>query len=189
MSRCSEFAGGGHFLLITSLLWSTIVGFLGLEEERTYGSFFLQYIWEFALGMWIAERCMITDRSGEKLMDIRNYRWWWLMAGAVGGMGLSAMMAWNDGMLKLYNDIPSLIGYLSVAMLIYKAGVMVVNRFFEWANSFSYELYLIHTLVFTVIAYFVADEIATNLLLLISFVIAYIAAYLYRWLIKRIVLI
>ena len=196
---------GGAGLFIISLLWSTIVGLLGLEEERPWGSFFLQYIWEFALGMWIAERCLKPDgkatgscwgkrtsssgrallgNGGEKLMDIQAYKWWWLIAGAISGMGLSAMMAWNGGVLKLYNDIPSLIGYLSVALLVYKVGVKVVNRSFEWTNSFSYELYLVHSLVFVVVGYLLTTSISSfpiSALLIIKFVIACIVAYIFKW--------
>lgn len=186
-SKGLQDALGGQLLLVISLLWSTTVGISGFEEERPWGSFFLQYLWEFELGMWIAERCM--KAGGEKFMDVCTYKWWWLLLGAIGGMGLSAFMAWNGGILKLYNDIPSLVGYLSIALLIYKVGVMVVNRFFEWANGFSYELYLVHSLVFTIVAYYAADNIPIVLLLLVSFVAAYVVAYLYRMLTKKIVLI
>lgn len=180
--------GGGQFLLVASLLWSTFVGLMGLEEERPWGSFFFQYLWEFGLGMWIAERCMKVDGNNVKFMNVDTYKWWWLLLGAIGGMGLSAFMAWNGGILKLYNDIPSLMGYLSLALLIYKFGVKVVNRFFEWANSFSYELYLVHSLVFAIVAYFTAEKIPTVLLLPVSFVAAYLFAYLYRMVTKKMTL-
>ena len=180
---------GGLFLFLASLLWSTIVGLMGLEEERPWGSFFLQYLWEFGLGMWIAEKCIKADGKDVKFMDVDTYKWWWLLLGASVGMGLSAFMAWNGGILKLYNDIPSLAGYLSIALLIYKLGFYVVNRFFVWANSFSYELYLVHSLVFTIVAYFAADKIATVLLLLVNFIAAYLFAYLYRMVTKKIALI
>lgn len=176
---------GGAGLLIISLLWSTVIGLLGLEEERPWGSFFLQYLWEFGLGMWIAERCVMADQRGKMLMEIRNYQWWWLLVGAVGGMGLSALMAWNGGMLKLYNDIPSLAGYLSVALLIYKAGVKVVNRLFEWANGFSYELYLVHSLVFVIVAYLLAAILPVPALLAVKFVAAYAVAYGYKWILGK----
>lgn len=172
-------------MLVVSLLWSTTVGLLGLEEERPWGSFFLQYLWEFALGMWIAERCMKGDVKGERLMDIQAYKWWWLMVGAIGGMGLSALMAWNGGVLKLYNDIPSLIGYLSVALLIYKIGIKVVNRSFEWANGFSYELYLLHSLVFDVTAYLCTSSLLIPALLVVKMVAAYLLAYGYKWSLQK----
>jgi peptidoglycan/LPS O-acetylase OafA/YrhL len=97
--RAYRMRWGGRILLIISLLWSTIVGLLGLEEERPWGSFFLQYLWEFGLGMWIAERCMKDDGRNKMLMDVSAYKWWWLIIGAIGVMGLSAFMAWNGGIL------------------------------------------------------------------------------------------
>ena len=119
------------------------------------------------------------------MMDIKNYRWCWLMAGVIGGMGLSAFMAWNGGWLKLYNDIPSLFGYLSVALLVYKVGIKWVNKFFEWANGFSYELYLVHSLVFVVIATGLKGIIPLYALVILSLLAAYIAGYSYSWLLKK----
>lgn len=176
-------------MLIISLVWSTIVGVLGLEEGRPWGSFFLQYLWEFGLGMIVAEKVyqsMLSEDKPNKLMDICTYKWWWLIIGAVGGMGLSAFMAWNGGVLKLYNDIPSLIGYLSVALLIYKIGLKVVDSFFEWTNSFSYELYLVHSLVYTVTAYLLASYLPVSVLLFLQFFVAYVLAYTFSFLTKKI---
>jgi len=176
---------GGRILFVVSLIWSTIVGLLGMEDQRPWSSFFLQYLWEFGLGMWIAERCVKDDRRDRMLMDVSTYKWWWLLLGAAGGMGLSALMAWNGGVLKLYNDIPSLIGYLSVALLIYKVHVKVVNRFFEWANSFSYELYLVHSLVYVVVAYLFAAILPVPVLLTVKFAAAYLIAYGFKVLLQK----
>ena len=40
--------------LFISLSWSTFVGLNGLLDERVWNSFFLQYLWEFVLGMQLA---------------------------------------------------------------------------------------------------------------------------------------
>lgn len=108
-----------------------------------------------------------------KMLDVKDFRWWWLAGGVVLGMGLTGLMAWNGGILKLYNDIPSLIGYLSLILLIYKIGISAVNRFFEWASGFSYELYLVHSLTFAVMAYFLKDALPLAVLLIVSLVTAY----------------
>ena len=136
--------------------------------------------------MWIAER---TFKGRLNLVDIKEIKWWWLLVGAIGGMGLSALMAWNGGWLKLYNDIPSLIGYLSLALLVYKIGNKIVNRFFKWANSFSYELYLVHSLVFTIVAYIVPERMPSLFLFTVSIFAAYLFAYIYRKFTKKISLI
>lgn len=171
---------GGYFIaLAISLAWSTLVGLLGYEEQRPWGSFFLQYLWEFCLGMWIAER--VVNGHWSKVIDASGLKWWWLLAGAVGGMGLTGFMAWNGGMLKLYNDIPSLMGYLSTMLLIYKVGVNVVNKFFVWASGFSYELYLVHFLVFCIMMFFFKNACPVILLIFLSLVAAYMTAYMYSF--------
>ena len=119
------------------------------------------------------------------MLKISEMKWWWLIAGATGGMGLSALMAWNGGWLKLYNDIPSLIGYLSVMLIIYKIGISVVNRFFIWASSSGYELYLLHSLVFTVMTYFLKEIVPVYVLLSVNLIAAYIAGYGYSWLLMK----
>ena len=176
--------GGYLVALAISLLWSTIVGILGYEEMRPWGSFFLQYIWEFCLGMWIAERIYNQDEIGKIAITPKQWKWWLISCSAVLGMGLTGLMAWNGGSLKLYNDIPSLVGYLSVLLIVYKVGFSVVNRFFIWASGFSYELYLIHSLVFVVLAFCIADSVPIFLLLTISLVAAYVTGYGYSCLLR-----
>ena len=164
---------GGYFVAFTiSLSWSTIVGILGYEEMRPWGSFFLQYLWEFCLGMWIAEKMFNRDEIGKMAISPGQWKWWWLLCSAAIGMGLTGLMAWNGGILKLYNDIPSMMGYLSLMLLIYKIGISAVNSFFEWASGFSYELYLVHSLVFAVMAYFLKDSLPLAALLAVSLVMA-----------------
>jgi len=180
---------GACILLMISLLWSIIVGILGLEDKRPWSSFFLQYLWEFGLGMWIAKRVFLEKSEDMKLMDIHSYSWLWLLIGAVSGMGLSALMAWNSGILKLYNDIPSMIGYLSVALMIYKSGINILNQFFKCTNAFSYELYLVHGLVYVVMITILTSRIPIAILLIISFLSAYLIAYAYKWILQKIKLI
>lgn len=47
-----------HFMfvmLFSSILWWLATTIFGLNVERIWASFFLQYLWEFALGMMVAE--------------------------------------------------------------------------------------------------------------------------------------
>ena len=172
---------GGYFVaLAISLSWSTIVGIFGYEEMRPWGSFFLQYLWEFCLGMWIADKIFNRDEIGKIAISPGQWKWWWLLCSAAIGMGLTGLMAWNGGVLKLYNDIPSLVGYLAVLLIIYKAGIRIVNSFFIWASKFSYELYLVHSLVFVVLEFCLMDYIPLYLLLTICLVTAYVTGLCYH---------
>ena len=92
------------------------------------------------------------------------------------GLGLTGVAGFAGGMWKSYNDIPSLIGYMSMALIVYKVGVRWINRFFEYTNKVSYEWYLIHILIFSVyfkfargIIPFYADWVV---LMLVSYVVA-----------------
>ncbi len=175
-------------MLVVSLLWSTLIGVLGFNDDRPWGSFFLQYLWEFGLGMFIAERVYKTTAHEGKvagIVDISRYKWWILLVCGIGGMTLSAVMAWSGGFLKLYNDIPSLVGYLSIALIIYKIGVILVNRFFEWVNGFSYELFLVHSLVFNIMTYFFTNHMLTVIRLTVSLILAFMMGYGYKWLLDK----
>lgn len=66
------------------------------------------------------------------------------------GLGLTGIAGFAGGIWKSYNDIPSLVGYMSMALIVYKVGVRWINRFFEYTNKVSYEWYLIHILIFSV---------------------------------------
>lgn len=92
------------------------------------------------------------------LEDPKNLKWWWLITCTVVGMSLTGIMGWIGGILKLYNDIPSLMGYLNLLLIVYKASCSFgcltwIKTFFSWASSFGYELYLVHSLVYVVMGY------------------------------------
>ena len=112
-----------------------------------------------------------------------------LIVGAVVGMGLTGAMGWIGGILKLYNDIPSLMGYLSLLLIVYKASssfecLTWIKTFFTWASSFGYELYLVHSLVYVVMGYLLKDILPLPIWIVITFITAYIVAWLYSTILK-----
>ena len=161
--------------MVISLLWATAVGLLGYEELRPWGSCFLQYLWEFVLGMWLAKK--YQEKAGS--FDIKNVSYLWLFVAIKFGVAMTGVMASKGGFLKLYNDIPSLLGYLSCALLIYKANIRLLNKFFIWTSAFGFELYLVHSLVYSIIN--TIGISAIPLKLIISFVLAYVVAYVYHF--------
>lgn len=135
---------GGQIALLISLTWATFTSLTGLADERIWNSFFLQYLWEFVLGMWLAK---VYFEHPEKI-TVPNLPILFLMM--IIGLGLTGVAGFAGGMWKSYNDIPSLIGYMSMALIVYKVGVRWINRFFEYTNKVSYEWYLIHILIFSI---------------------------------------
>jgi len=163
--------------LLISLLWSTIVGLLGKSEFRIWNSFFLQYLGEFTLGMMLA----LKYKENPEFIKIPSK--WLLAVLAIAGIAVTGYTGIKGGMLKLYNDIPSLIGYLSLALLIYSLGIKWLNRFFTYTNSFSYEWYLIHILVFECIFHFLGRGYS---IAVVALALSYVLAMLYNRLLKRV---
>ena len=135
---------GGQVALLISLAWATFTTLTGLDDERIWNSFFLQYLWEFVLGMWLAK---VYFDHPEKI-NIPSFGM--LIVAMLVGLGLTGVAGFVGGIWKSYNDIPSLIGYMSMALIIYKIGIKWCNRFFAYTNKVSYEWYLVHILVFSI---------------------------------------
>ena len=165
--------GGVKLALIISMLWSTTVGLLGYAEERVWNSFFLQYLWEFCLGMKMAE----IYHDNPKALEVP--RWKYLLTLCVAGVGLTGIMGFAGWPWKLYNDIPSLMGYMSLALIIYKVGIKPLNRLLEWTNRFSYEWYLVHMLVFDIIFYYIGHNAPIAVVFVLCLLLSYSTAIAY----------
>lgn len=165
--------GGVKLALIVSLLWSTSVGLLGYAEERVWNSFFLQYLWEFCLGMKMAE----IYHGNPKALEVPQ--WKYLLPLCVAGVGVTGIMGFAGWPWKLYNDIPSLVGYMSLALVIYKVGIKPLNRLLEWTNRFSYEWYLVHMFVFDIIFYCIGHNVPIVVVFMLCLLLSYGTAIAY----------
>ena len=175
--RLIRVRGGYLVSFLISLLWATLVGWLGYEDYRPWGSFFLQYLWEFALGMWMAEKVKLSGWTEEMIMA--SLKIWQLLLTMCTGMGMSALMAWNGGILKLYNDIPSLIGYASMLLIVYKIGIKWVNRSFSYTSKIGYDWYLVHSLTFIVLHHYMDGVMSMWMVLAICLLASYTMAFVF----------
>lgn len=172
--RLINLKGGGYWIALSiSLLWSTVVGLLGYAEERVWNSFFLQYLWEFCLGMELA--ALYVKRPSA--LDVP--KWKCLIPACTAGMVLTGLAGWAGFPWKLYNDIPSLIGYTSLALIVYKINVGWLNRFFSYTNRFSYEWYLVHFLVFWIVMHFTAGHLSIIVEMALCLTLSYAVAFWY----------
>lgn len=121
-----------------SIVWWIVCYLFEVTDSRVWNSFFLQYIWEFSLGMVLAE--LLYKGKRYRLNCI------WLGILSIFGIGLQAMLFMTSETLKVFNDIPALIGYTSLALLLMY--IPAIKREAEWLSQISYEYYLTHMLVF-----------------------------------------
>ena len=128
------------FSFAVSLLWWVLTAAAGLSSKRIWGSFCLQYLWEFTLGMAAAERV----RRGEITIPIRA-----LLLTAAAGLALQAGMSRLGGWAAVFNDLPGFFGYGAAVLLLYEYGGRILRPAFLWVDSVSYEWFLLHILVFS----------------------------------------
>ena len=163
---------------ILSIMWWNICYLLNVADIRVWNSFCLQYIWEFAMGIIIADYL-----NNGKIIKTNRLR---LLCIALVGICLQAGMAMFSDMLKLFNDIPALLGYGALALLL--MNIKLVKSICETISKFSSELFLVHILVFKTVFKFVdfSGFIEQSAVGVVAFIIAIICAYIYSKLIKRV---
>ena len=122
--------------LAISAAWWIAMHLTGLEVKRIWGSFCLQYLWEFMLGMTVAEYLFRHDSVSVPI--------WKLILTAACGLGLQAMMTIQGGMIAAFNDVPALMGYSTAVLLLYRFGRYVFQPVFLWVDTISYEWFLVH---------------------------------------------
>lgn len=122
-----------------SVAYWVLVAVLKVDSIRIWNSFFLQYLWEFCLGMCMAERFF----HGKSFQIDRRI----LVVVAIAGIGIQTLMALYGSMWRIFNDIPAIFGYGALTLLLYSCPV--IDKVFTQFGRFSYEWYLLHILVFT----------------------------------------
>ena len=170
--------GNKLFLIICfviSILWTILFIYLGKEAIRVWNSFFIRYLWEFALGMVLASEFKRNDyKLSFKIKPI-----YYLLIGIFNCV-VYAFLSLNGGDIgKMTNDIPALIGYSSLAIWIYLIYNKKINGFFLYTGKISYSLYLLHTLTVSIVLYFFTS-LPIALSLIIALILTYILADLYQ---------
>ena len=106
-------------------------------------------------------------------------KWKWLLPVCLIGLALTGVMGCAGFPWRLYNDIPSLFGYASLALIIYKIEITPINRFFSYTNKFSYEWYLVHILVFQIVWHLMDGKFCTVIEMSICLSLSYVLAIFY----------
>lgn len=158
---------------IISLGWALLVGILGYEHKMAWSNCCLQYLWEMILGMYLAkyyyEKQILPMPSNI-----------WLILGVVIGVPLTALMGWQNNFFKLFNDIPSLLGYTSVALVIYKIKIPFFNQFMAFTCKIGYEWYLVHGIIAHLVTFHLSQKLPALVLFAMCFVISYTIAWIYN---------
>ncbi len=161
-----------------SMLWWIFTGISGLNDIRPIGCFCLQYLWEFSLGMCVAEHL-----SSGKNIQINTITLFLLM---VAGIGLEGVLALSGSIGKAFNDFAGLIGYGSMGLLLYQN--TYIKRIGIWVGNISYEWFLVHDCVYAIFFGVLSPgHIVSQIMCGITCLcVSLCVAYLYNGVIKRI---
>lgn len=145
--------GNRWYLAMTfaaSMFWWIITVVTGVFDQRIWSSFFLQYLWEFALGMAAAD--VLRREKGFRLRRV-----YLLPVAAVGG-GAAALTVLLGDIARSFNDVPMMLGYGAIALWLYSSHIRLVRQFFLWLSGISFAWYLLHILVFECVYHLVSPK-------------------------------
>lgn len=163
--------------LIISLTWAVTISLIGKTDIRVWNSFFLQYLWEFVLGMSLANYYFLHG-------DLILPKMWQIILLSIICIGITGYTGLLGGIYKVLNDVPSLLGYLSFALIIYSLHVKYINRFFVFTSNFSYEWYLVHMLIFNC-TFIILGSFSLIKFGMAMLILSYICAFIYGFFVKK----
>lgn len=166
--------------IFISLAYGLIVSLLKNSDVRTWNSFFIQYLWEFALGM------IFADYYYKKPSVFKKPNLVWLFILSTMGLVITGITGYLGGVYKIFNDYTSLLGYGGLSVFIYFLNIKVINKFFIWINKFSYEWYLVHILIFTCMAFLLQNFTPSIIVFIMVFITSMYSAFLYNVIIQKV---
>lgn len=168
--------------IIISLVYGILVILLGKMEIRTWDSFFLQYLWEFSLGMIFAEYFCNSQQSYKSYKSPKLFL---ILILSILGFIMTGLTSYLGGIFRIFIDYTLFLGYGSLAYFIYLLNIKYINTFFIWINKFSYEWYLIHILIFECMRVLLIGCNSSIFLFILVFIISMCSALIYNVIIQK----
>lgn len=139
-------------VFLLSAAWIALTLQWGEAENRVFNGAFLTYLWEFGLGIWLAQRTKVR-----KTLPNPSTQLLLLLAGF--GLGIYALIGFSGNPnWRATNDLFALTGYTSLAWLLYRFGGTQIRQLFNQLNTWGYPLYLLHMLVLELAKYFAGNQ-------------------------------
>jgi len=133
--------------ILISLSWTIFVVLMHRETERVWNSFFLQYFWEFALGMAIADKA-----SKDEKIITKGIKQSLLLSIGIGSAVLCGVLTLKAGEPgKMFNDYFALTATASLSIFLFNLKIKPINKILLFVGKLSTPIYLLHILFILVI--------------------------------------
>jgi len=139
---------------ITFVYW-IIINILNLDSMLVFSNSGIQFLWEFCLGIVLADYYLQKDFKFWKIKKSL------LITNVFIGIILTGYLAIYGGRTgKTFNDIPAFLSYTSIVILGYMLfnKLSIIKKTFITIGKISLELYLSHMVIF----YFISEIILSN---------------------------
>jgi len=152
-----------RFLIVSflvSLCYWIFLGICKLYDQRIFNSFFLQYLWEFNLGIVFGKLYILKGKEFWRQNKII------LLTISLLSFSLVAILVlWGGNLGKVFNDPFSSSGFLCASAFLYSVlenKLDFIKRGIVFVGKISYEMYLVHMLVFLLANAFLSKIILVN---------------------------
>lgn len=147
--------------LLLSACWWELLFLTGNETNRLWCGFFPQFLWEFVLGMVLAQTYQ-GQLPASNTPVIRGDFWTYSLGQCLGVglffIALMAVMVVKMGDIgRLFNEIPALIGYTALSVFVYQISALYfpkIKNGLLWLGKISFSIYLVHILWMQIWLYF-----------------------------------
>ncbi|GAB3513461.1 acyltransferase family protein [Emticicia fontis] len=164
--------------LLISLSYSLFISYVLSEGGEAFKRFFLQYLWEFVLGMVVAKTGLLDKLTMASLS-------YYFLIGLVC-LGLTGVLAIKGGTIgKNLNDIFSFLAYTSITIILFRT-MPLINKFFLWVSKFSFALYLTHMFLWDYLNAKYGLNSMTLILISLLLIVTLVYSYYYNILLNKI---
>lgn len=139
---------------VISIMWITFTSVMGKTDNRIWNNFFLQYLWEYGLGILLGDIYYNNNKIFKNKIPISA-----IIVITIVSFVVFALTGLKGGVLKNMNDVFAFLAIGGIYYLIYKTKIL--NSLMLFVSNFSYELYLLHILVFD-IAFYCLDNLVSG---------------------------
>jgi len=151
--------------LSASLFWNAVLVGMDLMEQRAWNSFFLQFIWEFMLGMILARR----------LRQEKAPYWegplWLILSIWLIGTAIMAALVFGVPYGKAVNDYFALLSFGGLSVLAFR--MHLFRALLSYTGKISLELYLVHLAILHILLHYFDGMLSLPVIVLFALTLSY----------------